>query len=83
MQHTVTMHGINFEVEFTPGPFGADVDEIYIGGAEVTDVLSEETKQAIEAYVESNADRWAEEYNQHMRDEAEIAAAEHDRYAAC
>lgn len=83
MQRTVPMHGINFEVEFTPTPYGADVDEIYIGGAEVTDVLDQAVKLEITAYVESNADRWADEYNQHMRDEARIGAAEFDRYATC
>lgn len=83
MQHTVPMRGIDFEVEFTPSPFGAEVDEIYIVGTEVTDVLDQAVKLEIAAYVESNADRWADEYNQHMRDEAQIAAAEYDRFATC
>lgn len=82
MQRTVTMHGIDFEVEFTPTPYGADVDEIYIGGTEVTEVLCEQTKDAIGTYVDSHAEQWANEHNQQMRDESRIADAEYRRYAA-
>jgi hypothetical protein len=53
------MHGVDFEVEFDTA---GDVDAIYIGGVDATEVLSKETKNAIGAVVEANCSAWFDEY---------------------
>lgn len=67
MQRTITMHGVDFEVEFD---MEGEVDAIYIGGVEVTDIIRDTTKDAIRSTVERNASSWFDEY---LRD---IAAEE-------
>jgi len=59
MQRTITMHGVDFEVEFDQS---GDIDALYIGGVEVTDVIRDTTKGAIRSTVERNASRWFDEY---------------------
>lgn len=59
MQRTITMHGVDFEVEFDRA---GDVDALYIGGTEITEVIRDATKQAIQSTVERNASRWFDEY---------------------
>ena len=51
-QRTITMHGVEFEVEFEPS---GDIEALYIGGAEVTDVISDLTKDALRSVVSRNA----------------------------
>ena len=59
MQRTITQSGIDFEVEFDAA---GDVDAIYIGGVEVTDIISHLVRDAIETVVVRNAHRWYGEY---------------------
>lgn len=67
MQTNITMHGVDFVVEFD---VDGEIDAIYIGGVDVTDVLSIITTDAIRSTVQHNASRWFEEYRR------EIAAEE-------
>lgn len=68
MQRTIPMHGVDFEVEFD---MAGEIDALYIGGVEVTEVISDLTKDAIRSTVERNAKRWFDEF---LRD---VAAEEH------
>lgn len=70
MQRTIQMHGVDFEVEFDTA---GDVDTIYIGGTDVTEVLSKETKNAIGAVVESNCCAWFDEYLREIAVEEQAA----------
>lgn len=63
MQRAMTMHGVAFQVEFDRN---GEVDALYIGGEEVTDVISDLTKSAIRSTVERNAARWFDEYDRDM-----------------
>lgn len=67
MQRTIHMHGVDFEVEFDEA---AEVVALYIVGIEVTEVISDLTKDAIRCTVEHNATDWFSEYV------ADIAAEE-------
>lgn len=67
MQRTIHMHGVDFEVEFDES---GEVDALYIGGVEVTEVIRDLTKSAIHSTVERNASFWLSEYL------ADIAAEE-------
>lgn len=63
MQRTIHMHGVDFEVEFDRS---GDIDAIYIGGTEVTEVISDLTKDAIRCTVERNAAHWFDQYNRDL-----------------
>lgn len=75
-QRTITMHGVDFEVEFDPS---GDIEALYIGGAEVTDVISDLTKDALRSVVSRNASTWFAEYHREMAD----AARNYRRTATC
>ena len=70
MQRTITQSGIDFEVEFDAA---GEIDAIYIGGVEVTDIISDAVREAIETTVVRNAHRWHGEYLRDVHYE-EIAA---------
>lgn len=74
MQRTITQSGVDFEVEFDRS---GDIDAIYIGGTEVTDILSQPVREAIETSVIRNAHRWYGEYlaEIHVEEIAERRAA--------
>ena len=59
MQRTITQFGIDFEVEFD---IAGEVEAIYIGGTEVSDVINAETREAINTAVIRNAHRWFQDY---------------------
>lgn len=59
MQRTITLLNVDFEVEFDRA---GDVDAIYIGAVEVSDVISPAVSEFIHATVHANADRWFDEY---------------------
>lgn len=59
MQRAITMHGVDFEVEFDDA---AEVEALYIKGVDVTDVIDDLTKDAIRCTVERNAAAWVSEY---------------------
>lgn len=59
MQRTITQSDVDFEVEFD---MAGEVDAIYIGGVEVTDIISHQVREAIETAVVRNAHRWHGEY---------------------
>lgn len=60
MQRTIHMHGVDFEVEFDEA---GEIDALYIGGVEVTEVISDLTKDAIRSTVERNAKAWFAQYH--------------------
>lgn len=55
MQRTITMHGVDFEVEFDEA---GEVDAIYIGGTEVSDVIRESTERGIRSKVSMFSADW-------------------------
>ena len=63
MQRAMTVHCVNFQVEFDRN---GEVDEIYINGEEVSGVLADLTESAIRSTVERNAARWFDEYDRDM-----------------
>lgn len=65
MQREITMHGVDFQVEFTAE---GDIEALYIVGQEVSDVISDLTKDAIRSVVSRNAKSWAAEYEQELAD---------------
>ena len=67
MQRTITVHGIDFEVEFSQD---ATIDAVYIGATEVMDVLCEKTMDEIRFVVESCVDVWFSEYHVQLEAEA-------------
>lgn len=71
MQRTITMHTVDFEVEFDEA---GEVDALYIGAVEVTEVISDITKSAIRSTVERNAARWFDEYRAEMAGEMRMVA---------
>ncbi|MFZ2974949.1 MAG: hypothetical protein WA049_20160 [Ferribacterium limneticum] len=71
MQRTITMHTVDFEVEFDES---GEVDALYIGAVEVTEVISDITKDAIRSTVERNAARWFDEYRAEMAGDMRRAA---------
>lgn len=78
MQTNLTMHGVDFEVEFDES---GDVEALYVGGVDVTEVIRDTTKQSIYCTVQRNAKRWFDEYRQEIADE-ERAARMLERMAA-
>lgn len=75
MQRDITMHGVDFTVEFED----EDVIALYIGNQDVTDVIDRLTRDAINVLVARNAERWVDEYNADMHTDYRIACAEADR----
>lgn len=78
MQTNIHCHGVDFVVEFD---VDGEIDAIYIGGVDVTEVLSIITTDSIRCTVQHNAKRWFEEYRQEIADE-ERAARMLERMAA-
>lgn len=71
MQRTIHRHGVDFEVEFDRN---GEVDALYIGGIEVTEVISDTTKNSIRATVSDNAARWFDEHDRELAGEMRRAA---------
>ena len=71
MQRTIHRHGVDFEVEFDRN---VEVDALYIGGTEVTEVISDTTKSSIRATVSDNAARWFDEHDRELAGEMRRAA---------
>lgn len=70
MQRTITQFGVDFEVEFDRQ---GNVDAIYIGGTEVSDIISDVTRESIETTVIRNVHRWFDEYHAEMAAEERAA----------
>lgn len=71
MQRTIHRHGVDFEVEFDRN---GEVEALYIGGTEVTEVISDTTKSSIRATVSDNAARWFDEHDRELAGEMRRAA---------
>jgi len=71
MQRTIYKHGVDFEVEFTEE---GEVEAIYIGGTEVSDVIRESTERAIISEVMMCSADWFGEYRAEMAIEMRRAA---------
>ncbi len=55
MQTNMTVHGVDFTVEFTPD---GDTEAIFIGFQDVTEVIRDATKERIYHTVSRNAAEW-------------------------
>ncbi len=66
MQRTIHRHGVDFEVEFTED---GEVDAIYIGAIEVSDVIRDSTACQIRTDVMLNSADWFAEYRAEMAGE--------------
>ena len=71
MQRTIHRHGVDFEVEFDRN---GEVDALYIGGIDVTEVIRDITKWSIRDTVSSNAARWFDEHDRELAGEMRRAA---------
>jgi hypothetical protein len=71
MQRTIHKHGVDFEVEFTEA---GEVDAIYIGAVEVSEVIRESTERAIISEVMMYSADWFAEYRREMANEMRRAA---------
>lgn len=70
MQRTITINGVDFEVEFDTA---GEVESICIGQTEVSDVISNHVAQQIVDLVERNSVAWFDEYLREINAE-ELAA---------
>lgn len=71
MQRTIHRHGVDFDVEFTEE---GDVEAIYIGGVEVSEVINEATECRLRNDVMAHASDWFAEYRAEMAGEMRRAA---------
>lgn len=71
MQRTIHRHGVDFEVEFDRN---GDIDALYIGAVNVTEVIRDTTKSSIAATISDNAARWFDEHDRELAGEMRRAA---------
>ena len=63
MQRTIHRRGVDFEVEFDRN---GDIDALYIGAVDVTEVIRDTTKSSIAATISDNAARWFDEHDREL-----------------
>lgn len=77
MIRSITMHGVEFEIEFEDTEDGGEVIDYYIKGDVVTEVVRDATKWAIQSTVNHNAKRWADEYRREQAGESREELHQH------
>lgn len=63
MNREITMHTVDFNVEFVEE---GEIEAIYVGSTDVTEVIRDCTRWALESVVSKNAAKWFSEYRQEL-----------------
>jgi hypothetical protein len=63
MNRAITMHTVDFNVEFVEE---GEIEAIYVGSTNVTEVIRDCTRDALQSVVAYNAARWFREYRQEL-----------------